>query len=260
MKMKNPAFNGIVMDGDAVLDYSNEGKRTGCTRLGVFGKTIFLIAIAFATAIVAISILNQIVNGDEDKIGLLAGLLVGSSVVTLVSALVCAFSISACPIFSILYAAGEGIALGTLSALVDLAYPGIAFVAIIATFIVTLTMGALYLLGFARYSRKLYAFCLTILISAIIISLIATICNAFGYSAVGNLFFGNGAIGWILSILLVLVASLSLVFDFDYAAEIINCNCDKKYEWRAAYALSVSVIYLYLRILELLIRIAGSKK
>lgn len=256
MEFRNPALrkgleSSQMLDNDQV-----------CTKFGIFGKTIILILIAIFTGMIATVLLHRGILKDSDEaLGALVILTIISAILSLVSGIVACLSVRLCKIFSVIYAAAEGVLLGTVTAFADLAYPGIGITALVITFGVTLGMGVLYFTGIVKASQKLKTFVLSVLIGVLVISLVALICNLFHVYIVSEFFFGETSIvAWALSILLVIVAALSLVFDFDYAACLVEEGADSKYEWTAAHGLLVGVIYLYIRILELLIRIAASRK
>lgn len=249
---KNPSFKSMEKGFDE--EYANE-KAT--TVHGVFGKTLFLVGIAILGAVLAIVFLY---NLTEDNVGTFIGLLFGSLIVALITGLIANFSLTLCPICSILYSISYGFALGTISLFVELYYPGVAICAVIATFATTLVMGVLYFTGVIKVNAKFKAFIITSLIAMFLTSLIAFILAKCGFAQMENLLYGDGIVGWIVSIFGVLIAALSLCIDFDYAANLADGEAPKKYEWKAAFCLTVGVIYLYIRLLDLFIRIAAASK
>ena len=45
---------------------------------------------------------------------------------------------------------------------------------------------------------------------------------------------------------------------FDTIDHVVNDKLPKKYEWQAAFGLSFTILWLYLKVLDLLITIAGN--
>ena len=252
---RNPLFKSIEKD----QANSDAYEKSDCATLhGIFGKTILLVFIAIAAAAAAIAMMF---NLTEDDLGTFVVALVVAAIASLVSGLIASFSVRLCPVFSIIYAVSEGFLLGVLSLLVDLAYPGVALVALICTFVVTFIMGILYFTGLVKVGHKLKTFVFVALISIFVGSIVLAIlaaCNVPGMRDI--LYEPSNPIGWIIDVALVLIATLLLLIDFDYAAQLADSEAEKKYEWKAAFALTTAIIYLYLRILEVLIRIAAASK
>lgn len=249
---KNPSFKS--MDKGFDDDYASEK----CTTVhGVFGKTLFLLGVAILGAVLAIVFCY---NLTEENLGTFLGLLVGALILALISGLIANFSLRLCPVFSLIYSVSYGFVLGVISLIAELYYPGVAICAVIATFATTLVMGVLYFTGIIKVNAKFKAFVLTSLIAMALTSLIAFILAKCGFAQMENMLYGDGIIGWIVSIFGVLIAALSLCIDFDYAANLADSEAPKKYEWKAAFCLTVGVIYLYIRLLDLFLRIAAASK
>ena len=153
-----------------------------------------------------------------------------------------------------------GFMLGVISLIVELYYPGVAISALIATFGVTIVMGILYFTGVIKVNHKFKAFIIASLIGILVTSLISFALAMAGFGQMDELLHGDGVIGWLVSIFVVIIAALSLCIDFDYAANIADMEAPKKYEWRAAFGLTVGIIYLYIRLLDLFLRIAAASK
>lgn len=236
---KNPMFTDIMLQ-----DTVEQGGRT-CTYLGVFGKTLILVVIAIASAFIGIPLLGNA--------GLLGGFFVASLLLAFVFAIVGRLSVNLAPFCSIAYSVCEGIALGVLTALLELVFPGIGFAAIASTFAVVLVMAFLYMTGIVKASQKLKAFVITSLFAVLIVNLIIIIANLAGNAYLFELFYGNSMFGLIIAVLVAVVAALSLVLDFDYATRLVEGEAPKKYEWSASLGLMVGIVYLYIRILRILI-------
>ena len=251
MELRNPLFKNLDNC------YDSEEEMTNCASVhGTFGKTLILLGVTILSAVLAIVFMY---NLTEDNVGTFFGLLVVSLIVALVSGLIATFSVNLCPVFSFIYAIAEGFMLGVISLFCELYFPGIAITAVIATFAVTLIMGILYFTGIIKVGRKFKAFILTAFIAIILSSIAIMIMDACGFRGIHELL-DQGPLGWIIDIVIVIIAALSLCIDFDYAARLADSQAEKKYEWKAAFCLTTSIIYLYLRILELLIRIAAASK
>ena len=252
MELRNPLFKNM----DRVGDY--ESDEACATVHGTFGKTIILLLVTVAAAIGAIAFMY---NLNEQNVGTFVGLLFASIIVALISGLIATFSVRLCPVFSFIYAISEGFMLGFISLLCDLAYPGVALIAVILTFVVTFVMGILYFTGIIKVGHKFKAFILTSFIAIILGSIILAILAALDVPGMKDILYNpNNPIGWVIDIFVAIIAALSLCLDFDYAARLADNGAEKKYEWKAAFCLTTSILYLYLRILELVVRIAAASK
>lgn len=233
------------------------GNEAACTLPGIFGKTLLLVLVTVLGAVAAIAFLFRL---TDENIGTFLVLLFVSMITAFVSGLIARFSFTLCPVFSFIYCAAEGFLLGVISLIVDLYYGGVAITALIATIVVTITLGILYFTGIVKVGKKLKAFVITCLIGMIVLALVNIILNAAGFTGAGEVIYGSTPLGWAVSIIAVLFACALLLFDFDYCADCVDRELDKKYEWRAAFILTVGIIYLYLKILEILIKIAAASK
>ena len=64
--------------------------------------------------------------------------------------------------------------------------------------------------------------------------------------------------GWpgiLISVIVVIVASLSLVLDFDYIEQGVANGLPRRHEWYAAFTLLVTLVWLYLEIVRLLMKL-----
>ena len=251
LSLRNPMFKSFE-NSDSYYEDS-----ASCTLPGIFGKTLLLVLVALAGAVAAIAFLFRL---TDENIGTFLILLVVSSITALVSCLIARFSVTLCPVFSFIYCISEGFLLGVISLIVDLYYGGVAITALIATVVVTITLGILYFTGIVKVGHKLKAFVIACLIGMVVLALVNIILNATGFTGAGEVIYGSTPLGWAISIIAVLFACALLLFDFDYCADMVERELDKKYEWRAAFILTVGIIYLYLKILEILVKIAAASK
>ena len=257
MELRNPLFKN--MDN---LD-TCEDTSSCATIHGTFGKTLILILVTIAAAIGTMAFIYNALNTGitEDNLGTFIILLIVAMILSLVSGLIATFSLRLCPVFSFIYAVSEGFLLGVISLLCDLAYPGVALVAVVLTFVVTFIMAILYFTGIIKVGHKFKAFILTSFIAIIVGSIILAILAAVNVPGMRDILYNpNNPIGWIIDIFCAIIAALSLCLDFDYAARLADSGAEKKYEWKAAFCLTTSIIYLYLRILELVCRVAAATK
>ena len=70
----------------------------------------------------------------------------------------------------------------------------------------------------------------------------------------------NFVISIITSVIFIIIAALFLICDFDTIDHVVSDKLPKKYEWQAAFGLAFTVIWLYLKVLDIIITIAGKNK
>jgi uncharacterized YccA/Bax inhibitor family protein len=167
-----------------------------------------------------------------------------------VVALVTIFKKSWAPALSPVYAALEGLALGSISAIYEARYPGIVFQA------VALTIGTLATMLIAYKTRAIKAtenFKLGVVAATGAIALVYVMSAVLGLFGI-NVGFMHSA-GWLgigISLLVVFVAALNFVLDFDFIEKGAEQGAPKYMEWYGAFGLLVTLVWLYLEILRLL--------
>ena len=153
------------------------------------------------------------------------------------------------------YALLEGLALGGVSRIFELQYPGIASQAIFLTFGILAALLLAYKTGVIKPTEnfKLGVFAATGGIA--IMYLISFFMSFFG-SGMSIMNPNNASmlsIGF--SLFVVVIASLNLVLDFDFIEEGAERGAPKYMEWYGAFGLLVTLIWLYLEILRLLAKL-----
>ena len=171
------------------------------------------------------------------------GVLIGSLLAATVLGFVIAFSRKVRPALIMIYAALEGIVLGTISAVYESAYPGIVSQALIATAVAFVGVLAAYKSGKISISAR----ATRIAFGAIIGYMVLGVINLIG----GNFIF-NGTFGPLVAIFGVGLATFFLAMDFDQAAKAVAMGVPQEESWRVGFGMMVSVVWLYLEVLRLL--------
>ncbi len=172
-----------------------------------------------------------------------------------IMALVTIFKRSWAPLTAPIYAALEGLFLGSLSAFFEAQYPGIVIQA------VALTFGTLFALLFAYKSgliKPTQNFRLGIVAATggiAFLYFISFILSFFGINI--GFIHGNGIVGIGFSLIVVVVAALNLVLDFDFIEHGAEAGAPKFMEWYAAFGLIVTLVWLYIEFLRLLSKFAS---
>jgi len=154
------------------------------------------------------------------------------------------------PVTAPAYALLEGLALGGLSAVFDLRYPGIAFQAVGLTFGTLFAMLLLYKSGLIAVTQKFRMGIIAATGGIMVFYLAEMVLGFFGirFMTIN----GAGPIGIAFSFFVVAIAALNLVLDFDFVERGANYGAPKYMEWYAAFGIIVTLVWLYLEILRLL--------
>ena len=184
-----------------------------------------------------------IAGGFAWKAALGGGVLIGSLIAATLIGFVISFSAKVRPALVLVYAALEGLVLGTISKAYESVYPGIISQALLATAVAF--VGVLFAYRTGRI--KITARATKIATGAIIGYLILGVINIFG----GNFIF-NGTFGPMVAVFGVGLATFFLAMDFDQAAKAVAMGVPQEESWRVGFGLMVSVVWLYLEVLRLL--------
>ncbi len=246
MKTSNPALGENTFRGFSGSQYGGSIDVTArMTLSGTVNKTGLLLVCVFATA--AWTWYRFLAARDIAEIAplLLVGVIGG-----FICAMVTVFKKEWSPVTAPIYALLEGLALGGLSSMLELRYPGIAMQA------VSLTFGTLFVLLIAYSSRIIKVtqkFRLGVIAATggiMVFYLIQMLLGFFGvrFLAVN----GSGVVGIGISLFICAIAALNLVLDFDFIERGVNYGAPKYMEWYGAFGIMVTLVWLYLEILNLL--------
>ncbi len=171
----------------------------------------------------------------------------------LVVAMVTVFKKSWAPVTAPIYAALEGLALGGISAMLEISYPGIVIQAMALTFG---TLAALLLAYTSRLIPVTQNFRLGIVAATGGIALVYLASIVLGFFGIRMPFLYNSSplsIG--ISLVITIVAALNLVLDFDFIEQGTQGRLPKYMEWYAAFGLMVTLVWLYMEMIRLLSKI-----
>jgi len=169
---------------------------------------------------------------------------------TLVLSFVIIFKKQWAPFLAPVYALGEGLLLGAISALFDYKYPGIAFQAVLCTMGTFVALLLAYQSGWIKATENFKLGILSATGGVMIVYLIDMVLRYFGRSV--PFIHENGPVGIIVSLVIVVIAALNLVLDFDFIEKGVEQKAPRYMEWYAAFGLLVTLVWLYLEILRLL--------
>ena len=164
------------------------------------------------------------------------------------------------------YAISEGLVIGCLCGLLEVALPNmglkIASIALLATLSIFLAAIFLYTKKVIRVGNRFRGFLITAGLGVIIftlgLSLLSLIMFFVNGTNVYSMFYFSG-FGVVLSIFMCILASMYVISSLSLADNLIQSGVEKTMEWYASYAITLNVIYLFIEILRLVIILVGRR-
>jgi len=172
---------------------------------------------------------------------------------TFVLAMVTIFKPKAARVTAPIYAVGEGLFLGSISAIFEAQYPGIVVQAVLLTFGVFVTMMILFATGTIRVTEKLRTVIFCSMGAIFLVYIADLVASLFGSSL--PLVNSSSPAGIGFSVVVVIVASLNLLLNFDFIKTAVEYRAPRYMEWFAAFGLMLALVWLYLEILRLLAKL-----
>ena len=174
------------------------------------------------------------------------------------AALVTSFKKEWAPVSAPIYAGLEGLALGTISILIDLRYPGIALKAVALSFSVVGVMAFLYQSRIIVVTDRLRMGVVAATGGIFDAYMADMILGFFGVHR--GILSGGGMIGIGISWLVVGVAAFNLLLDFDFISRAAAAGAPRQLEWYAAFGVMVTLVWLYMEVLRLLTKLQGRQR
>jgi uncharacterized YccA/Bax inhibitor family protein len=240
LKTSNPAFAGKTFTVNGVA----AGYGPSMTISGTVNKAGILMLCVIATAMYT---WNQFfTNGASAVAGYTMIGAIGGFIVAMATVLKKEWSPVTAPIYALL----EGLFLGSLSAMMELRFPGIAIESVALTFGTCFCMLLAYRSGLIRPTQKLTIGIVAATGGIALVYFLSIILGLFHVQVPG--IFGSGPVGILFSLAVVIIASLNLILDFGMIEEGANRGAPKYMEWYGAFGLMVTLVWLYLEIIRLL--------
>jgi uncharacterized YccA/Bax inhibitor family protein len=239
MRTSNPALNPKAFQGAGVA------LGESMTLKGTVNKTGFLLICVVATAAWTWNLFMH--SGNPETV---MPLIAVGGIGGFIFALVTIFKKTWSPVTAPIYALLEGLLLGSVSAMFETRYHGIAIQAVSLTFGTLLVLLLAYRSGLVPVTEK---FKLGIVAATGGIALFYVLSMVLGFFGIHfTTINGSGPIGIAFSLFVVVIAALNLVLDFDFIENAVTAGVPKYMEWYAAFGLMVTLIWLYFEILRLL--------
>ena len=243
MRTSNPVLSDRRFESSAELG-------GGMTLEGTVNKTGLLLLCSIATAGWTWHLFTQ-----SHSVATVLPLLWGGTIGGFVCALITVFKKEWAAVTAPAYALLEGLALGSISSVLELRFPGIAIQSVSLTFGTLLVLLLAYRSGLIRVTQKFRMGMVAATGAIMLFYLLQFGLGFFGirFAAVN----GSGVIGIGFSLIVVGIAALNLVLDFDSIENGVRMGAPKYMEWYGAFGIMVTLVWLYLEILRLISKIRG---
>lgn len=153
------------------------------------------------------------------------------------------------PITAPIYAAVEGIVLGSISAVYAIRFDNsIILNAVLLTISILFAMLVLYATRVVKVTDKFRTGIMAATLGILVMYLIVFLLNMFGVTV--PYIHQGGTIGIIISAVVIIVAALNLLLDFDLIENGARSGAPKYMEWYSAMGLMMTLVWLYLEILR----------
>ena len=247
--MSSPVLTEKVFNKSRTYDTTES-----MTMNGTLNKTAILLLLAFVGAAATWSMVNNPAYASSLPFFMYGGLFGG-----FILALVISFKPHLAPKLAPLYAFGEGLALGGISAMYNNQFaeiaPNIVFNAVSLTFLAALAMFFIQRTRIIKVTgrfKKIMTIALTAIFAFYFISFIAGMFGA-------NMSFmrDSSPLSIGISVVITLVAAFSLMMDYQFIEDSSKSGAPKYMEWYGAFALMVTLVWLYLEILRLLSKLSS---
>ena len=241
LQSSNPA---IAVARNQAGTFNFGGEALGATIQGTTTKAIVLVALTLVVGLFAMNYtMNSLMYGVMPTF-----LMYGSLIAGVVVAFITIFKPTTAPITAPIYAVLEGAALSSLSAIFELKYPGIVTTAVLSTFVVVMSMLALWKFKVIVPTQKFKAVITGAITGIFVLYMINLVVSLFG----GSFLPQTGPLSILISLIVCTVAALSLILDFDNIQQAVDAGLPKYFEYFNAFSLLVTICWLYVEILKLL--------
>ncbi|MEN8157383.1 MAG: Bax inhibitor-1/YccA family protein [Bacteroidota bacterium] len=245
MRSSNPVMTGRI--------YEKAGSVAAGSSVMTINGTINKIGLMLLIVIAAAAYTwNMVMGADAGGAGTLA--IIGA-IGGFIMALVTIFSPKSSPVTAPIYAILEGLFLGAISAMINSAYPGVAFQAVLLTIGTLFTMLFLYRSGRIRATPRFRRGVMMATGAVFFAYLIRWLMSLLGMPM--GFMHSAGPIGILVNMVIIVIAALNLIMDFDFIEKGAQMAAPKYLEWYGAFGLMVTLIWLYIEFLRLLSRFAS---
>ncbi len=234
MDSQNPAFRRNT--------FAFVGEDTSpMTIAGAINKSGILFLILMAGAAIGWNLENMIIGGVCALLGL------GTSIYTI-------YKPQKAAIGAPLYAAFDGLFLGTISVFAEERLPGVAANAMTLTFGILALMLGCYRMGWLRATPRFTKAIVFATLGIAVVYVVDLVMMMFGTNMA--MIHQATPVGIIFSLIIAGVASLNLILDFDLFERQTAAGAPKYMEWYCGFSLLVTVVWIYVEMLRLLSKLS----
>lgn len=188
--------------------------------------------------------------------GLMLSVAMIASIAAFVVGLVIAFKRMIAPGLAIAYAVLEGVALGGLTAALNLFWPGVAMEAVLGTVIVVGVTLGLHYSGKVSTTPKGMKFVMIVALAGIIFGFLNMFISIFTQS---NPLWNNPLLGIGLGVVMILVAAYMLINDFENVQYAVANGAPAEFSWTCATAIVMTILWIYVEVLRIAAIIADNQ-
>ena len=157
-----------------------------------------------------------------------------------------------------IYAVVEGLLLGSITKVYEYSFEGIALQAALLTIGVFGTMLWLYSARIVKVTGKMRRFIIGSTVAIMGVYLFQLLMNLLGVNFQTPFLHDSGPVGIVISLVVVVIASMHYLLDFDLIEKAVNSKAPKEVEWLAGFGLLLTTVWVYLEILRLLAKIRSN--
>ncbi len=157
---------------------------------------------------------------------------------------------------SLVYAACEGLFIGSISSVFEEFFPGVVAIAVIATISIFAVMLVLYQMKIVQATPMLMKVLMAASFAIMLCMFVSLFLQVLGFFEGISLF---SPLFLVLSAVLVIYGAFMLVLNFDEANYYVKSGLDKSYEWVASLGLIITILYIYVQILRLVAAIMARR-
>jgi len=253
MEMQTKSSNPVLGRGTYNVSAEHVGYGPAMTISGTVNRAGILLLLVLATAIWSWD--RFYTTQDAASMG---GLAMVGAFGGFIVAMVTIFKKEWAPVTAPVYALLEGLFIGSLSAVLEVRYPGIAIEAVALTFGTCLCMLLAYRTGLIRVTQR-FALGLVAATGGVALVYLASMMLSLFHVQIPGIF-GSGPIGIVFSLVVCGIAALNLVLDFNFIEEGARRGAPRFMEWYSAFGLMVTLVWLYIEILNLLAKLRGGSR
>lgn len=254
------------------LDNVTEVDETNsATYKGIAFKTAFFLLFCVAGILLQLALVNTLSAGDLIEFSVRGFdvsmysyelyALIGSVILAIVFQLLAFFAKATTPVTGALYCVTQGYMISFLIFKVLRGYEYLGALALAITLTIVLVMSILYATGAIRVTKKFKMVMLTLFVTSIASSILVFIGSLIPATReLVAAITGNIVFSLVSGVIFIIIAALFLICDFDTIDHVVSDKLPKKYEWAAAFGLAFTVLWLYLKVLDIIMTIAGNKR